>query len=179
MTEPFISLDEFPLDRREKFERIIHEAGRALVGFDHDPQHLIWGITDPVIRDALLVWVLSDENEAATASALEGRPGITLATSVLFEALRGQTKPKGLTYDAIHYLRDIFQYMPAAFSASPQAKAELFAVGAVLAFVTNDIPTRDACIANSLDFADNRLADLVLVTVQNGIVPEWVVAEAR
>ena len=97
-----------------------------------------------------------------------------LVNETLDGILKNHAEPNGLSHEAITYLTETVMYDMDVAHASDEAKAQLYTLGAVLAFWHDDDDLIHRALAGAEAFGDNRLAHLVRTAHDRGIRPAWV-----
>lgn len=156
-----------------KTQAIIEQVKSSLSDGEHDITPLLDGIADARVRDALLMYVVTEGNEDVMRGAL-GEGDSPAVGEALDTIVYGPDGPNDSVDEALRYLEDVVYPDPAASEADNDVKANLYALAAVLAFWKNDETLIHRCIDGANASGGNRLASLVSVAVTRGIRPAWV-----
>ena len=154
-------------------EDAIGEATKAMQGEEHSTLPLLKAIVFPRVRDAILMFVVTDGEYETMKDALWVEHQGELVGEALDSILKGNKEPNALSHEAITYLEEVVMYDMDVANASDEAKAQLYALGSVLAFWHGDDERINRALAGAEAFGDSRLAELVRTAHSRGLRPGW------
>ena len=155
-------------------EDAIEQATKAIRGEEHSTLPLLKAIVLPRVRDALLMYVLTEGESETMKDALWVEHKGELVNETLDGILKNQVEPNALSHEAIAYLEETVMYDMDVAAASDEAKAQLYTLGAVLAFWHDNDVLIHRALAGADTFGGNRLSHLVKTAHERGIRPAWV-----
>ena len=157
----------------EMTEDAIEEAGKALRGEEHSTLPLLKAVVLPRVRDAILMYVTTEGETETMKDALWLEHKGELVNEAMDAILVSNERPNELSNSAIEYLENDVMYDMDVANASDEAKGQLYALGAVLAWWHGDDELINRALAGAEAFSDSRLAHLVRTAHSRGIRPRW------